>query len=215
MSRNVNDSRYAREITQSNSRRKFNSKRAALAGVRMVSFRCQQTRVNFPNSERWAKKFTIAAECSEVSKLKNKRNHRCFLSNRFHRILWNYVAAAWHPYWSTKGRTSGGRKQNTWSPIDGRVATCVPRNNRINQVQEEGTNDPKQPGRSRELFQQRGKNNSKRKNVRSFIGTSCSHNLNFETTLKQITFSTSNYSQSRTNTFQHGQEQEGRNRIQA
>ena len=120
MSRNVNDSRYAREITQSNSRRKFNSKRAALGSVRMVSFRCQQTRVNFPNSERWAKKFTISAECSEVSTLKNKRNHRCFLSNGITEFCESTFLQLDNPTGPKKGRTFGGRKQNTWSPIDGR-----------------------------------------------------------------------------------------------
>lgn len=79
----------------------------------------KKTRVKFANSERWAMKFTIAAECSEVSTLKNKRNHRCFCQTH-HEFCWKYVPAAWQPYWLTKGTNFWREEAEHWSPIDGR-----------------------------------------------------------------------------------------------
>ena len=125
-------------------------------------------------------KFTIAAECSEVSTLKNKRNHRCFCQTASQNSvkvrscsLTTLLAQKGTNFWREEAEHLIA---NWWAVRQRRFHGT---NESIKSRRKEQTIQNEREDRDRNRFQ-RGKNNSKRENDRSFIGISSSHNLDSE-----------------------------------
>lgn len=185
--------KLSNQIHKRTARTCFDSKRGALPSVRTVSFRCQE------NARKVCEFRTLSDEIYDRCGVfwsvdtKKQKKSQMLLSNAS-RILLKVRSCSLTTLLAHQRDEllAGGSRTliaNWWAVRQRRFHGT---NESIKSRRKEQTIQNEREDRDRNRFQ-RGKNNSKRENDRSFIGISSSHNLNSEqfrkTNLNQTTFS--------------------------